>query len=120
MVSSCLYLLSGTVFNTKGRVTWVCSALGKRILKRDLIDVYKYVKGRGRQMDEARPFLVVCSDGTRINGLKFERRKSCADIQKNFTVRITEHWNRLPREVVESPSMEVFKTHLNTYLCDLL
>ena len=40
-----------------------------------------------------------------------------------FTVRVMEHWNRLPREVVESPSMETFKifmTHLNAYLRDLL
>jgi len=30
------------------------------------------------------------------------------------------HWNRLPREVVGSPSTEIFKTSMNTYLCDLL
>ena len=33
---------------------------------------------------------------------------------------VTKNWNRLPREVVESPSLEIFKTHLDTYLCDLV
>jgi len=37
-----------------------------------------------------------------------------------FTLRVTEPWNRLPREVVESPSLEIFKTHLNKVLCSLL
>ena len=36
---------------------------------------------------------------------------------KNFlTVRVMEHWNRLPREFVESPSVEILKTHLDVYL----
>ena len=33
-----------------------------------------------------------------------------------FTLRMTEHWNRLPREVVEYPSLEIFKTHLDAFL----
>lgn len=37
-----------------------------------------------------------------------------------FMVMVTEHWKRLPREVVESPSMEIFKTQLDAYLCHLL
>ena len=31
-----------------------------------------------------------------------------------------EHWNRLPREVVESPSLEKFKTSLDAYLWNLV
>ena len=45
----------------------------------------------------------------------------CRNVCKNFfMVRVTEHWNRLPREAVESPSLEIFKTRLDTYLCDLV
>ena len=42
---------------------------GKKRLRGDLINVYKYLKGGGRQMDEVR-FLVVHSDLTRRNCLK--------------------------------------------------
>ena len=41
-------------------------------------------------------------------------------MQKNFKVRVTEHWNRLSREVVESPCREIFKTRLDIYLCGQL
>ena len=42
-------------------------------------------------------------------------------MMKNFfPVRVTEQWNRVPREAVESPSLETFKTHLDAFLCPLL
>lgn len=38
-------------------------------------------------------------------------------MRKNFfTLRVAEHWNRLPRETGESPLLETFKTHLDTFL----
>jgi len=33
---------------------------------------------------------------------------------------VTEPWQRLPRELVESPSLEIFTTCLDTVLCSLL
>jgi len=91
-----------------------------RRLRGDLINVYKYLKGGGRQTDEARLFSVMGSNRTRNNGLKFVYRKFCTNMWKNFfMVRVMEHWNRLPREVVETLSMEILKTCLDAYLCNL-
>ena len=89
-----------------------------------LINVYKYPKRDGRQMDEARLFSVEYRDRTRSTGLKPDHRKFHTNMQKFFMLRVTEHWNELPRnlvvEVVMSHSLEIFKTNLYTYLCDLL
>lgn len=64
--------------------------------------------------------LVVPSDRTRHNGHKLKHEKLYIPMNNFFTLRMAEHWKRLPRDVVESPTLETFQTHHDMFLHHLL
>ena len=78
--------------------------------------MYKYLK-RGCEKDRATLLSVLSSDRTRGSGHRLKHRRFHLNISKLFfTVRVTEHWHRLHREVVEAPSLKKFKNWLDMVL----
>ena len=84
-------------------------SLEKRGLQGDLIAAFQYLKETYREDGEGL-FIRECRDRMRGNGFKLkEGRFGLDNGKKFFTMRVVRQWNRLPREAVGAPTLEVFQ-----------
>ena len=94
--------------------------LEKRRLPGDLLAAFQYFKEAYKQ-DGDRRFRRACCGRTRGNGFKLKEGRFRLDLRKNFfTMRVVKHWNGLPREVVDAPSLATFKVRLDGALSNLI
>ena len=88
-------------------------SLEKRRLWGDLTVTFQNLKGAYKQEGE---WLFTRADSNRTTGNRFKlrQRRFRLDIRKKFfTQSVVTHWNRLPKEVVDAPSLEAFKARLD-------
>ena len=88
-------------------------SLQRRTLRGDLTVAFQYLRGEYKQKGEWL-FTRVDSDRTWGDGFKLRQERFRLDIRRKFfTQRMVPHWNRLPKEVLDVPSLEAFKARLD-------
>ena len=102
----------------------LCSAL----LQPDLeycvqfwVPQHKDIKQQWGSGERAADLSLVTGDKAWGNRMKLSQRKFRLDMRKRlFTKRVVSHWNRLPREVVTTPSLSEFKEHMDDALSHIV
>jgi len=98
----------------KGQKSWDC--LVKRRLRGNITNVYEHMKRRCED-DRGKLFSVVPGNGRSSNVHKVKHRRFPLNSRKHFfTVHVIKHWHILPREVVQFPSLQICKIHLEMVL----
>ena len=88
-------------------------SLEKRRLQEDTIAAFQYLRGAYKKEGD-QLFTLFDSDRTRGNGFKLLERRFWTDFRKKFfSQREVMRWHRLPKEVVDAPSLETFKARLD-------
>jgi len=104
-------------FRLEKRRLW---SFKRPFLIKDLVAAFQYLKGAYKK-DGDKLFGSICCDRIRGNSFKLREGRFRLDIRKNFfTMRVVKHWHRLPREVVDAPSLEMFKARLDGALSNLV
>jgi hypothetical protein len=92
-------------------------SLEKRRTRGDLIETFKILNGIDKVDSEI--FFTKSSTNTRGHSLKLFKQSANSETRKNyFAHRVVDSWNRLPAEVVEAKSIDVFKNKLDSYFKD--
>ena len=92
-------------------------SLKTRRLRGELIEVFKILNG----FDLVGPGLLALAPHgvTRSNGFKLQGKRFQTDVAKNFFAnKIINEWNNLPRDVVHSQTINMFKNRLDKYFLE--
>ena len=103
----------------RGWESWGCSAW-RREGSRETLEQLP-VPEEAYRKDGEDIFSRICCNKTRSNGFKLRESTFRLDIRKKISMtRVVKRWHRLPREAVETPFLETFKSRLDAALSNLV